>query len=84
MPTIEQNKMQWSGYDGPKDGAEWSGPWAGTAYLWHGTVMPRIAKSVPAGHFVELGPGYGRCTQYLVPLCRTLTIVDLAEKRLDA
>ena len=50
--------------------------------LWHGTLLPRI-YSVAKGHILEIAPGYGRCTQYLIPLATQLTVVDLTEKCIE-
>ncbi len=84
MPTLDQNKFQWSSYDWPQEGHEWSGPWGGTQYLWYGTILPRILHAVPAKHILEIAPGYGRCTQFLLNLCDRLSLVDITEKCIEA
>ena len=46
---------------------------------WHGTILPRIHKFLPAGRILEIGPGFGRFTSYLLDHCGSLVLVDLAE-----
>lgn len=83
MPSLRDNRRHWSSYAWPHSGDEWSIGWGGTPYLWHGTIAPRIAAAVPTGHILEIGPGRGRCTQFLLALCRQLTIVDLVRDCID-
>jgi ubiquinone/menaquinone biosynthesis C-methylase UbiE len=78
MPTIEDNYLCWGKtYHWKDSGDEWSQAWGGTAYLWYGTILPRILSFVPTGTILEIAPGYGRCTQFLINLCTHLDIVDL-------
>lgn len=71
-------------YQWPEEGDEWSAEWGGTPYLWYGTIFPRIMGFVPADHILEIAPGFGRCTQFLLSLCNELTLVDLAENCIEA
>jgi SAM-dependent methyltransferase len=48
--------------------------------LWWRGLLPRIARHLPAAHVLEIGPGFGRWTQHLLPRCRRLTAVDLTER----
>jgi SAM-dependent methyltransferase len=81
MPTIEQNRNHWgTTYAWPADGDGWSVGAGGTPYVWHGTIMPRICRFVPCGHLLEIAPGHGRFTAYLLPLCRRLTGADVTEE----
>jgi len=84
MGTIKENLNQWSSYHWNQEGDEWSGPWGGSASMWYGTLLPRI-QAVAKGHrFLEIAPGYGRCTQFLLKLCDRLTVVDLTQKCIEA
>lgn len=83
MPTIEQNLDYWRRYEWPQGGDEWSGAWGDSANLWAATLMPRLAGFLPAGHILEIAPGYGRVTQYLIRFTDRLTIVDLVPKCVD-
>jgi 2-polyprenyl-3-methyl-5-hydroxy-6-metoxy-1,4-benzoquinol methylase len=83
MPTLKENINQWSSYDWPEDGEEWSKPWGDSSMMWHGTILPRISNVLPADHILEIAPGYGRCTLHLLDLCKKLTVVDLTQKCID-
>lgn len=83
MPTIEQNRSTWNTYDWSQRGDEWSSDWGGTESLWWGTLQPRIHSFVPADTILEIAPGFGRCTQYLKGLGRSLIAVDSSEKCID-
>ena len=52
--------------------------------LWYRTVRPRIHRYVPTGTVLEIGPGFGRWTQYLRHLCRRLILIDLSERCINA
>lgn len=80
MPTIQENSAQWSRYDWPEEGHEWSGPWGDSASMWYGTIYPRIRKYAKGERILEIAPGYGRCTQFLLQCCQRLSVVDLTEK----
>jgi len=82
--SIGRNRQYWSLYDWTERGNEWSAAWGGTEYLWRGTILPRIGALLPAGHILEIAPGYGRCTQFLATQCRSMTLVDLTEKCIEA
>ena len=84
MPTVEENLQSWSHYDWSQRGDEWSYRWGGTEYVWWGTVFPRVQAFLPANGILELGPGFGRCTQYLKNFCKELTVVDLVERCIEA
>jgi len=86
MPTISENRDRWQNHKWGQSGDEWSpGRSAeGTAVLWHRTVLPRVRRFLPTGTIVEIGPGFGRWTQYLRRLCIRLIVVDLSERCIDS
>ncbi len=84
MPTLKENREQWTRYDWSEGGDEWSSVWGGTDSLWYATLLPRLHGLIPAGHILEIAPGFGRCTQYLVPHCERLTLLDLTERCIEA
>lgn len=80
MPTIEENKQHWGrGYQWPENGHEWSVGAGGTPYVWHGTIMPRLSGLLPARNILELAPGHGRFTEYLLALGH-VTAIDVADE----
>ena len=84
--SIERNITFWnSAYDWRDAGEEWSQAWGGSAMLWERTIHPRIRPFLPrAGTIVELAPGFGRWTGYLLPYARSLHLIDLAPKCIEA
>lgn len=58
--------------------------WGGSDYEWWGAIFPRIHEFLPATTVLEIAPGYGRWTQYLVHLCDRLIGVDIAPNCVDA
>ena len=84
MADLETNRAVWNeGWDWARAGDEWSDSWGGTPALWFGGLLPRIHAFVPARSILEIGPGYGRWTEYLKDLCERLVIVDLAERCIE-
>jgi SAM-dependent methyltransferase len=79
MPTIEENRAIFERYEWPRGGDEWSEKWGSSRLFFYGTVMPRIAARVPTDHMLEIAPGYGRLTQFLLRLCDRYTGVDIAD-----
>jgi len=84
MGTLEENLNHWSNYDWARHSEEWSAAWGGTEFLWWGTIFPRIHAFVPTQSILEIGPGFGRCTEYLKEICRHLAVVDLTERCIAA
>ncbi|MGH9776455.1 MAG: class I SAM-dependent methyltransferase [Candidatus Acidiferrales bacterium] len=81
MPTIEQNERFWgSQYEWPQSGDEWSKPWGGTQNVWKFVILPRIREFLPARTILEIAPGYGRWTQFLLGSCERLVAVDVSIK----
>jgi SAM-dependent methyltransferase len=83
MPDIEQNLEVWKSWNWSQAGDEWSRWWGGTPALWFGALLPRLHAFIPTSTILEIGPGYGRWTQYLKEACDRLVIVDLAEQCVD-
>ena len=84
MGGIEQNESQWNSYDWPAAGDEWSGRWGGPGHQWWGSLFPRVREFLPAGTILEIAPGHGRWTRYLIEFCDRLIGVDLAASCVEA
>ena len=84
MPSIDHNRSNW---DDPRnwlrDGEEWSESWGSTASMWFGSILPRIAPLLPAGHLLEIACGHGRVTEYLLRHATKYTGIDLAPSCVD-
>jgi SAM-dependent methyltransferase len=80
MPSIEWNQHTWGkDYSWSEQGSEWSVTWGGVETQWHATIFPRIHRFLPARRLLEIAPGYGRWTDYLLRSSETYIGVDLAE-----
>ena len=84
MVSLEENKELWNNkYDWKFSGEEWSTLWGGSDMQWYGTILPRIQQFVPSPTVLEIAPGFGRWTKYLIGLAERLIVIDLAEKCID-
>jgi SAM-dependent methyltransferase len=80
MPSVEDNRRYWGNlYDWPDQGDEWSAPWGGADTHWHATLLPRVRTFLPTGTVLEIAPGYGRWSGYLIAASERYVGVDLAE-----
>jgi hypothetical protein len=77
LPTVDENREAWARHPWRDGGDEWSEPWGCSRSLWDGTILPRIAAFLPCRHILEIAPGRGRCTQFLLERCERLSAVDL-------
>lgn len=85
MASIEDNYNYWElDYDWRNKGEEWSIWWGSSAKQWEFTVYPRIQQFLPCERILEIGPGFGRWTQYLARDCTELIGVDISMKCVDA
>jgi SAM-dependent methyltransferase len=84
MPDLAWNKATWDGgYDWAGRGHEWSAPWGGSARMFFATLMPRLGAVLPAEDLLELAPGHGRCTAFLLRYCRRYHGIDLSAQCVD-
>lgn len=80
MPTVTWNKVKWDeNYHWPESGDEWSRAWGGPHSQWSTCIWPRVSAFLPASSVLEIAPGYGRWTKYLLPLSTAYLGVDLSE-----
>ena len=84
MPTIDENLRQWNqDYDWRLAGEPWSKAWGSTAAQWYGCIYPRIRRFLPSSAILEIAPGFGRWTEFLLDHCDTLLGVDLSPKCIE-
>lgn len=85
MPTLQQNKVVWeTRHHWNKAGDEWSVSWGSGELEWTVTLYSRLHRLLPAGRLLEIAPGFGRWTRFLLPFCESYIGVDLAQKCVDA
>jgi len=80
MPSIEENLAKWDEDDWSTGGDSWSRPWGDVAAQWYGCLLPRIHRFLPARSVLEIAPGFGRWTSFLLDHCDTLIGVDVTPK----
>lgn len=84
MPSLEWNFETWNNDEvWAQRGDDWSIPWGSPEAQWHFILLPRIHRFLPANSIVEIGPGLGRWTQFLLPQCQSFTGVDLSWKGIE-
>jgi SAM-dependent methyltransferase len=72
MPDLSWNKRLWGKtYDWEAGGEEWSTAWGGSEAQWFGCIYPRIHRFLPADRVLEIAPGFGRWTKFLLPATKT-------------
>lgn len=85
MDNIKLNAELWGKYyDWTGAGEEWSEMWGGSRAQWLGSLYPRISAFLPAQSILEIAPGYGRWTQYLLSACKQYLGIDLSQDCIDA
>jgi len=76
--NIEEQKNIWSNPNNwVDDGNDWSIYFGTTDNLWN-KIYPKIHQYLK-GEVLEIAPGFGRITEYLIPKVDKLSIIDLNE-----
>jgi ubiquinone/menaquinone biosynthesis C-methylase UbiE len=85
VPSIEENLDRWSeGHDWRYGGDPWSKPWGSSRGQWYRSILPRIQAFLPVPAILEIAPGFGRWTEFLLEYCETLIAVDVTPKCVEA
>ena len=85
MPDLGWNRSFWNqGYDWAGRGEEWSEAWGGSEAQWFGTLLPRLHRALPAAAILEIAPGFGRWTRFLLPACRAYLGIDISAQCIAA
>lgn len=84
MPDLQWNRDIWEGYDWRASGEEWSGPWGTSIAQWFTTLLPRLGAFLPAQRVLEIAPGFGRFTRFLLPTAGSYVGVDISGKCVEA
>jgi SAM-dependent methyltransferase len=83
MSSIEQNRRFYDHYKWSRGGDEWAGEWMTSEMQWFGTLLPRIARYLPASTIVQIGAGFGRWSEFLRPHCDRLVLLDISPNCVD-
>jgi len=82
--SVTFNYSRWTQEtDWSEEGEEWSEFWGSSEAQWYGCLLPRVVSHLPAKSILEIAPGYGRWTKFLVGMAEKLTIVDLASNCIE-
>ena len=85
MPNLDWNKHVWGNrFDWGAHGEEWSKNWGGSEPQWFGSIYPRLHRFLPAKRILEIAPGFGRWSKFLIPACDEFVGIDLSEKCIEA
>jgi len=85
VPDIGWNKSVWAeNYHWADGGEEWSTTWGGSEAQWFGAIYPRLHRFLPAKQILEIAPGFGRWTRFLLSACESFVGVELSEKCTEA
>ena len=85
MPDLQWNLATWNDqHRWEAEGDEWSVAWGGARAQWYGTIYPRLHRFLPVARILEIAPGHGRWSQFLLPNCNEYFGVDLSEKCIQA
>lgn len=85
MPDLAWNNTFWNGhYDWNTGGEEWSEVWGGSEAQWFGSIYPRLHRFLPAKSVLEIAPGFGRWTKFLIPASSNYIGVDISQECVDA
>lgn len=85
MPSLEWNRQHWDRrYPWSAHGDEWSYSFGSASAHWFAFLLPRLHSylpglSAPNSRIVEIAPGHGRWTQFLLDHCKTFAGYDLSE-----
>lgn len=85
MPNLSWNISQWDEqYRWDLRGEEWSSSWGSSEAQWFATLYPRLHRHLPAARILEIAPGFGRWTRYLLEYCDEYTGIDLSAECVNA
>ena len=76
MPSITEN-LSWGRYSWPEQGNEWSREWGDVETHWYATIFPRIQLFLPVKRLLEIAPGYGRWSAFLIENAEQYIGIDL-------
>jgi SAM-dependent methyltransferase len=81
MPDVTSERHEYDqAYQWPEGGHEWSRPWGSADDQWVGTIYRRIFRLLPSRSILEIAPGFGRWTPYLLNNCVHYQGIDIAER----
>jgi SAM-dependent methyltransferase len=84
MPSVKWNASLWgANYSWPQGGEEWSQRWGGSEAQWFGSLYPRLHRVLPTRSVLEIAPGHGRWSKFLIQACSQYLGIDLNPSCVD-
>lgn len=84
MPDVKWNEEYWNKvYGWPDHGEEWSKQWGSSKNQWLATILPRIYSFLPCSTIIEIAPGQGRWTRFLLDLCDDYSGFDISDNTVE-
>jgi ubiquinone/menaquinone biosynthesis C-methylase UbiE len=82
--TVEQNRSLWDNYDWSDRGEEWTRD-AARPRQWKNDLLEKMMFRYfkPNSVILEIGPGAGRWTEYLLKIAKRLILVDITPKCIE-
>ena len=85
MPDLNWNREKWSRRENwERSGSSWSGHWGSDQAVWNWVIRPRIVGLLPASRLLEIAPGHGRITAFLLEQCDEYLGFDLNASCIEA
>lgn len=76
--NIEEQKSIWNDFNNwTNDGNEWSIYFGTTDNLWN-IIYPKFKNYINGDDVLEIAPGFGRMTEYLLKCTKKLSVIDLS------
>jgi len=84
--SIETNKVNlekkaWS--EEFDHGESWSEVWGSSQAQWQGSIFPRISKWLPSSSILEIAPGHGRWSTFLIDNATSYIGVDFSPECIE-
>lgn len=80
---LKKTALIWQIHNWSHRGDAWSYDWGTSDAEWYGTLLPRIHSWLSVHTILELGPGFGRWTQYLKEYADKMILVDVTPRCIE-
>jgi len=74
-------KKAWS--EDYNHGESWSETWGSSQAQWQGSILPRISKWIPSSNILEIAPGHGRWSTFLIDNATSYIGVDFSQECIE-
>jgi len=78
---VDLEKRAWS--EEFNHGESWSETWGSSQAQWQGSILPRISKWLPSSNILEIAPGHGRWSTFLIDNATFYIGVDFSQECIE-